>query len=161
MMRGLTNVFIERTLSRVRNLKLWDGVYPCDRIPLRVLQRDFAIIVNLSNHNEAGTHFIAMTQIGDKMFYFDSLATNVNNLPHLLQRLIQERNGAPVITSPIQGNHSNYCGFYCIYFILYLSLLNHRHEFSPNRFSVIQLYDNDKLCMNFIYRMLSQLKHEK
>ena len=121
-MGGISNWFIHSVLDPLP-LTLWDGVYSCDRIPGQLWTKNFAIIVNFSNYEQVGTHFIVLTQLGGKLFLLDSLALPAELIPSGLKTLMDEKGGIYVFRgSPIQQHLSKYCGFYCIYFILYLNI---------------------------------------
>ena len=81
--RGITNIFIQSTLSSLP-LKHFDGVYSMDELKLPLPKEDFALVVNFSNKDEEGTHFVVLAQIGNCLILFDSLATPFIFLPTLL-----------------------------------------------------------------------------
>ena len=134
-------------------LTLWHGVYSCDRIPRQLWTKNFAIIVNFSNYEQVGTHFIVLTQLGGKLFLLDSLATPAELIPTGLKTLMDEKGGIYVFRgSPIQQHLSKYCGFYCIYFILYLNISG----FEPTR--VFTNGNNDVPCLKAILAMIHKLR---
>jgi len=157
-MGGISNIYMDNVLRKIP-LKFWDGVYSADTIPYNLLERNFAIIVNFSNYNEKGTHFIALAQIGNKMFLFDTLATSEEEIPNSIKKVMQEKNGLYLFKFPIQDIFSQHCGFYCMYFILYLSLPPHlRQTYSPSLFSPINLKANDDTCISMIKNMIEEIK---
>ena len=121
--RGITNIFIQSAL------KHFDGVYSMDELKLPLPKEDFALVVNFSNKDEEGTHFVVLAQIGNCLILFDSLATPYIYPTHL-QTIMSTYNGMFFFKYPIQDETLEYCGFYAMYFILYINLLSHRCD--PN-----------------------------
>jgi len=155
-------IYIDAVLAQCRKLIYWNGIFSCDNIPdkIRKGEEDFAIIVNLAGHAEPGTHFIVLLQLKGKMFVFDSLALTGSMLPDNLKLWTEEKDAINVLSKPIQDFNSDFCGFYCIYFILWLSLPN--AERSKKRFSVLNfdynLMSNDNKCIKMIVNMLKYQK---
>jgi hypothetical protein len=158
-MVGISNIYIESIL-RIFDLHLWDGVVSSDEIEFAShLERDFATVVNFSKHNERGTHFVCLFQIGGKLFLFDSLATPDLLLPSTLREVMLAKNGTRMLPAPIQHILSEFCGFYSMYCVLWLSLPTHvRLMFSPTNFSQKNLFENDDLCISYIVSMIDYLK---
>jgi len=157
-MVGISNIYIENVFRQLP-VKYWNGVYSADTIPSELEYKDFVIIVNFSNYDEPGTHFITLAQIRGQMFLFDSLATPYVYLPRQLQNIMNEKNGTYLLRHPIQDLFSHYCGFYCMYFTLYLSLPPHLMQtYSPNLFSAVNLKSNDDLCIQMIKQMIEEIK---
>lgn len=156
---GLSNLYILNFLGKLK-LKHWKGVFSSDNIPKFKKDENYAIIVNLSRSNEHGSHFIVLAQRRGQVFVFDSLALPYSLLPQSIQKIMTHFNTISILTKPIQSTHSLYCGFYCIYFILYLSLkeLKLRLQFSPKLFSLTNLMSNDNLCLNLIVNMIKAKK---
>lgn len=156
-MVGISNLYINSILSRCQ-LKYWDGVFSSDTIPTHLFNRkNFAIIVNFAKQNQPGTHFIALAQINHKLFLFDSLATPFHLLPSTLREWMKRKRGTFVFNHPIQPILSEFCGMYCLYFILWLSLssFSRLHRFSPLKFNSINTRFNDQQCIDMIYNMLT------
>lgn len=159
-MGGISNIYIEHVFKQLP-IKYWAGVYSADTIPIELANKNFTIIVNFSNYKEPGTHFVALAQIGDMVLLFDSLATPYEHLPKQLQNIMDEKNGKYLLRHPVQDLVSQYCGFYCIYFVLYIGLPNHIREtgcYSPSLFSMLNLKSNDELCIEMIEQMIKEIK---
>lgn len=112
-----TNIFLDSILFQ--HSKFFKGTFASDNIPnkLRNNKKRFSIICNLSNHNEPGTHFIAIIKLKKKIYYIDPLGFECfeQNILHFLKSFnikIYHNNKA------IQGDDSNLCGYYCIFFII-------------------------------------------
>ena len=153
-MVGISNLYIKTTLDELP-LKYWTGVFSMDQLTLPIPDYDFAVIVNFSNLNEKGTHFVALVQIKQHLVLFDSLATPYEFLPERLQNIMTQYNGQYLLPYPIQDETSEFCGFYAMYFILYLSLPRSvRNQFNPNQFSSTNLLRNDVKCIQLITCLL-------
>ena len=76
-MVGISNLYIKATLDELP-LKYWTGVFSMDQLTMPIPEYDFAVIVNFSNLNEKGTHFVALVQIKQHLVLFDSLLRLMN-----------------------------------------------------------------------------------
>lgn len=162
-MVGISNIYITTVLDQCKKLSYWNGIYSSNNIPNHILngQQDFAIIVNLARQNEKGTHFVTIIQAQKKMFLFDSLTTPRYMLPNNIKQWMDTKNGVNVLSTPIQNFNSEFCGFYCIYFILWLSLPNSSkvlNRFSVTKFNYKNLKQNDAICIKMIIKMLKYQK---
>jgi hypothetical protein len=159
-MVGISNFYIESILNKF-HLPIWDGVLSCDQIEFTFnLLRDFILVVNFAKSTQEGIHFVCVFQIREKLYLFDSLATPDNLLPQPLKKLMTTKRGSKILEFPIQHLFSEYCGFYCIYCVLWLSLPKEeqRAHFSPTTFSRQDLFSNDTLCISYIVKMIRILK---
>jgi len=158
-MVGISNIYINDVLSELP-LRLWTGVYSMDQLTLPIPEEDFAVIVNFSDMNEKGTHFVVLTRIRKYLVLFDSLATPYEFLPEQLQTIMDRYDGKYLMPYPIQAYDSEFCGFYCIYFILFLSLpMFVREMFSPIRFSKSNLKQNDIKCVQYITKQINIIRN--
>ena len=72
-MSGLSNHFLENFL--LPKCENFIGVYPVDRVPLNLWGRCCSAIINLSEADHPGSHFIAIYIDRDNvLWYFDSFA---------------------------------------------------------------------------------------
>ena len=163
-MVGISNIYMDRVLSAL-SLKHYCGVYSIDTIPNNLMSQNFLIILNFSPHNATGTHFVCLcqTKVGprSRIYLFDSLATPFNSLPALLQQIMSDRSASSILPFPIQDLFSEHCGFYAMYFIIFLSLPSQlQKNFSPLHFSTnpSQLLSNDALCIDMISRLIKAIK---
>ena len=87
------------------------GVYPMDRLPKR---QPGAYVINMDNHDEPGSHWVAVYDDKKNVEYMDSYG-----FPPLDQRCLQfVRLNFSYNSLPLQKPLSNACGFYCVYYIL-------------------------------------------
>ena len=162
-MVGISNVYINAVLDQCKNLINWDGVYSSDNIPIHVIngEQNFAVIINLAAHDQVGTHFVVVIQMWKKMFIFDSLAMSRPMLPESIKHWLNNKQAIDVLNTPIQDLNSEFCGFYCIYFILWLSLpipSKLINKYSVTNFDYTNLLLNDKKCIKMIVNMLKYQK---
>ena len=154
--QGLSNIFIEKNLYKVT--KKFKGVFSSDNIPNKLQNlNDFSIICNLSKENEIGTHFITILVKDKEIFILDSLGdtsifgdvTPINKfLKKVMNRRTLYRN-----SQQLQSLTSQYCGFYCIYFVL-LFEKNSLPKFQI--FSKTNLRKNDSIVIKEIKKLLKK-----
>ncbi len=152
-MGGLTNKYLEDLTHRfVKNNFV--GVFPSDASP-KIKKKNFSIIYNLSKHFEAGSHFIAIMKVGKKMIYFDSLGDKCSN--HDINSFMKQFN-IPIIFNKrkIQHNFSNFCGYYCFYFIYYCFFLENSLPNFLKLFYKNDLKQNDSLLLSFILKSINK-----
>jgi hypothetical protein len=144
---GLTNIYIESVLSeRCINFK---GVFSCDNIPQHFAKLDqFSIICNFAKENETGSHFVSIIAFKEYVLYIDSFGIPCFN-PSL--QLFLSKTLRPIMfnTIQIQDFTSNFCGFYCILFVLHFNAqVRTKMTFSNN------LPENDAICLKYIKTLL-------
>ena len=112
----ISNIFIDHILSKV--CVDYVGCFPADHIPVRKLLRrkKFCVIVNLSESNLPGTHFICIKKTSHReVAYFDSYAYPpfVSEIVLLLKKL-RKKSGCRIwrCKTKIQADNSVYCGFF-------------------------------------------------
>ena len=75
------------------------------------------MIVNASNSDQPGTHWLLFAQAGGQIFFADPLGRSLHNYPHVyknMRRSIHEEHQI-LMNKPIQSANSVLCGLYCIY----------------------------------------------
>lgn len=158
-MNGLTNKYVEDlcNLFFKKNRETFLGVFPSDVIP-KTRKKEFAIIFNLSKHDEPGSHFIAIVKKIDKILYFDSLGKkcSVQTIKSFIQKF-----KLPVIfnTKQIQHNLSNFCGYFCFHFLYHCFYLKQSLPSYVKLFPFKELKQNDNLLLSFILNFIN--KHNK
>ena len=155
--KGLTNIVVDK-FCRETCGKDYKGVYASDCLPIKLCGRHrFIIVVNLQPRREhlnnptllAG-HFVTIYAAPDLIYYLDpyglpSLEPRVNRFLHLCARPVQFN------LRQIQDFNSVYCGLFAILFANYLDKRpNFRLKFNKRR-----LRANDKLCKDYIARILA------
>lgn len=111
----MDTISIREYIKRFQRQNIFKGVFPCDSLPHR-FSLPAAFVINLSPHNEPGTHWVALyiaeSGVG---FYFDSFGMKPTNR-HIIaflrlhtKRMIHNKN-------QIQHIASNKCGRFCCIF---------------------------------------------
>ena len=136
---SLTNFEI---LKYYENESRFNGVYSRDNLPKI---KDGAYIINLDEHYDTGTHWIALWVNGNNATYFDSFG--VEHIPKEIKAFINNKN---IITNifRIQAYDSIMCGYFCIGFIDFMFKGKSLTEFTNLSYP----YDfkrNDDIIMSF------------
>lgn len=149
-MIGLQNTSIATLLEHCGSFY---GVFSSDNIPKHLKGKNrFSIICNLSPKSKSGTHFIAIIAYNQTVIYMDSIGLPCSNNAILtflksLNRKIYFNN------QQHQSVFSNYCGFYCMLYVLYFNTpkyfqIQNKIEFTNN------YARNDQLCYKFVKYLL-------
>jgi hypothetical protein len=150
---GLSNGEVEELCNRLIGHKYFLGVYPADIKPQLFFNIDrhnrFALIFNLSNHNEMGSHFIAVVRNRSRVMYFDSFGRKCLNksIKTFLNKL---SNTITFNKTKIQHVRSNFCGYFCIYFICSCLLQNRSISQCISKFSVNDTLSNDRRVVDLL-----------
>ena len=114
----------------------FNDVYPRDNLPKI---KDGAFIINLDEHSDIGTHWIAL-HIQNNVTYFDSF--RVEHIPKEIKTFIGNKNIKTNIFR-IQAYDSIMCGYFCIGFIDFMlagkTLTDFTNLFSPNNFTKMMI----------------------
>lgn len=72
-------------------------------------------ILNLDLDNRGGTHFIAVINLSNKLYYFDPYGVLDNDLKDILEKVLKK----PVIYNNVkfQGLKQSNCGYQCLVFL--------------------------------------------
>ena len=118
MTAGLTIAYLEK-LGKKLAPNIFLGVYPCDISPNTNNKPVFAVIFNLSKHNEEGTHYVAIFVTQNSVTYFDSFGKKCTN-SDIKKFILPHKVNKKFISNSIQVQHdeSNFCGFFSLAFIL-------------------------------------------
>ena len=111
----------------------FNGVYFRDNLPNKI--EDGAYLINLHEHSDVGTHWIALYVKNNDITCFDSFS--VEHIPKEIIKFIGRKN-VVVNIFRIQAYDSIMCGYFCIGFINFMlkgkSLTKYTNLFSPNNF---------------------------
>ena len=101
--------------------------------------KDGAYVVNLDEHKDTGTHWIALFCNRNEILYFDSFGE--------IKEFIGNRNIKANIFL-IQANNSVMCGYFCVGFIDFMlagkKLTDYTNSFSPYDFD-----KNDQIILTY------------
>ena len=115
----MNSLEIDHILSSLEETKnAFLGVFPCDKLPnLSETPLTFCIVVNLSTHDEKGSHWCIFYrhEQNDIIYYFDSFG-----MPPYINELIDFIHGKKFWYSvkTVQHPLSQLCGFYVIAFAI-------------------------------------------
>lgn len=102
------------------NFKNFKGVFHPDNAPF--LNQNDAIICNISEMDEAGTHFVLLFRKRKKtLYYFDPL--KLRRIPDDIQKYLSQYNNivnVENISEYFQGAFSKFCNDYCV--LVFLSV---------------------------------------
>ena len=153
--RGVSNTFLNRLCRLAATGPSFYGVHSADYIPPRLGARArFIFIVNLGTRRGVRGrlpvgHFVAVVGFSDSVLYLDSYG-----LPcvqrNVLEFLRTCRRPVYFNRLQIQSYDSAHCGFYAALFALYF---DGEYKFRM-RFDKKRLFDNDKKCFAYLYRIL-------
>ena len=115
------------------NESRFNGVYSRDNLSNKI--KDGAYAINLDEHSDIGTHWVALHVKNNDITYFDSFG--VEHIPKEINAFIRNKN-IKVNIFRIQAYDSIMCGYFCIAFIDFMlkgkTLTEYTNLFSPNNF---------------------------
>ena len=129
----LTNFEIQKYYQ---NEPRCNGVYSRDNLLDKI--KDETYVINLDEHSDIGTQWIALYALNNKVTYFDSFG--VEHIPKQIKNFIDK---STVVTNVfrIQAFDSVMCGYFCIIFI---DFMPKGKTFSPNNFK-----KNDDIILKY------------
>ena len=120
-----------------------NGVFSRNNLPKRI--KDGTYVINLDEHADVGTHWIALFCNRNKIFYFDSFG--VEHVPEDIKELVGNKNIKANIFR-VQAKDSVMCGNFCIGFIDFMLagkiLTDYTSLFSPHDFE-----KNDHIILSY------------
>ena len=126
-----------------KNEPRFNGTYSRDNLSNKI--KDGAYVINLDEHSDIGTHWIAVYVKNNNITYFYSFG--VEHIPKDIIKFIGRKN-VIVNIFRIQAYDSIMCGYFCIGFINFMfkgrSLTAYTNLFSPNNFR-----KNDKIILSY------------
>ena len=105
----LTNLEIRKYYENERR---FNGVFSRDNLLKKIIGG--AYVLNLDEHKDTGTHWIALLCMRNEVIYFDSFG--VEHIPKEIKKFISDKNVKANIYR-VQANDSIMCGYVCIAFI--------------------------------------------
>ena len=105
----LTNLEIQKYYE---NEPRFNGVYSRDNLPDRI--KDGSFVINLDEHADIGTHWIALYVLNNNFTYFDSFG--LEHIPREIKKFIE---GSSITANiyRMQAYDSIMCGYFFIGFI--------------------------------------------
>ena len=136
----LTNFEIQKYYE---NKSRFNGVYSRNNLPKKI--KDGAYVINLDEHKDTGTHWVALFCKKNEIVYFDSFG--VEHIPEEIKKFIGNKNIKANIYR-VQANDLIMCGYFCIGFIDFMlegkTLIDYTNLFSPYDFD-----KNDQIILSY------------
>jgi hypothetical protein len=133
--------------------KYFHGVYPADATPnikhILRKQDNISIIFNLSNHDEPGSHYVAVLITRTKIFYFDSYGKKLTN-KHIKKFLIKFNQPIYYHVIPIQHKNSIFCGLYSLAYLYSTQILKMNFTKFFDIFKYPATMTNDNIVTTFL-----------
>ena len=130
----LTNFKIQQYYQ---NEPRFNGVYLRDNLPKQI--KDGAYVINLDEHKDTGTHWIALFCKKNENVYFDSFG--VEHVPEEIKKFIGNRKIKANIHR-VQATNSIMCGYLCTGFIDFIFV-------GKTLFSPFDLNKNDNIILSY------------
>jgi hypothetical protein len=154
--RALDSIEITNFLRN--KAKIFQGVFASNNIPASLaLQEKFAIICNLSPDSSPGSHWVTIYGQANAVYYLCSYgvigySTKNKSISSFLKKCRRPIN---FNWKRLQNDNSNYCGYYCILFVL----LADRNRLTDidllSTYFTNNLANNDKNCITYIKQILN------
>ena len=126
-----------------QNKPRFNGVFPRNYLPKKL--KDGAYVINLDEHADVGTHWIALFCNRNEIAYFDSFG--IEHIPEEIKEFVGNKNIKANIFR-VQANDSVMCGYFCIGFIDFMlagkKLTDYTSLFSPHDFE-----KNDHIILSY------------
>ena len=144
---SLTNF---ETQGYYQNESRFNGVFSKDNLPNTIKngakRGERAYVINLDEHRDIGTHWVAMYVNNNKVTYFDSFRDE--HIPKEIMKFIGSNKKIITNIYRIQAYDSIRCGYICIGFINFMfngnSLTDYTSLFAPNDFK-----KNDDIILRY------------
>ena len=148
-MTGLTNDYLEKLTKRLMKKRKFVGVFAANEV-LNVNERHpFSIIFNTGRVGTPGLHFVAVFVTRTSVYYFDSFGEET--IQQDISKFIKKLNKPCVmLCQAIQHRKSNFCGFYALAFLIWMSVKKKKPQSFYSLFSYSDLRENDNIVTRFI-----------
>ena len=135
----LTNFEIQKYYQ---NELRFNGVYSRDNLPNKI--KDGAYVINLDEHSDIRTHWVALYVKNKHVTYFSSFG--VEHIPKEINAFVKNKNIKTNIFR-IQAYYSVMCGYFCIGFIDFMFKGKTLTEYT-NLFSTYDFKKNDNIILS-------------
>ena len=136
----LDSLILENNIEYVlQNVKHFLGCFPLDSLPPFPTTFPKSMIINTQASTQTGEHWVALVLTEKQCYYFDSFALPIQPNIYMYLQAYCESICRSVIR--IQDSTSNYCGGYCVCFVLHV-----KDDVSYNNF--IAHYNSNYLSQN-------------
>lgn len=161
--RGVTNHSIDAVLRGT--CPDFQGVFSSDTLPSHLptpAGRPFSLVCNLSEAAQPGSHFVSIVVFRNFALYLDSLGSPCTN-PLIADFLRNLKKPTFYNTRRVQDVTSDFCGLYCILFVLHFTLRDLFDSDLPRvsfRWEKSQLLRNDLICADRIQDILNKMSRK-
>jgi hypothetical protein len=149
-----TNNNIEYLLQNVNHFL---GCFPLDRLPPFPTTFPKSMIINTQTSAQTGEHWVALVLTETRCYYFDSFALPIIK-PNIHMYLEPHYKNICYLDIRIQDIASNYCGAYCVCFVLHVrddvtydKFIG--HYYSDNLIQNDEILKHDFSKINFLVKM--------
>jgi hypothetical protein len=137
----------------MRRVKEYKGTFSSNNTPK--LENNQAVVINFSKYGDEGSHFISIYMYKNKCLYFDPLCIKNSFIPIEIKKYMKKYKTVLNISKKIQNNLSEFCGFFCILFIISLAISK------KYLYSILSQFEkdgigNDKLCIKLLKRAINE-----
>ena len=136
----LTNFEIQKYYE---NEPRFNGDYSRNNLPKKIKDEEY--VINLDEHAEVGTHWIALFFSRSEIVYFDSFG--VEHVPEEIKEFVGNKNIIANIFR-VQANDSVMCGYFCIGFIDFMLAGKKLTDFT-SMFSPYDFKKNDNIILSY------------
>jgi len=136
----------------LKTLPIFTVVCASDQLELLGKHNEFAIIVNNEPSTENGMHWISFykNSQSDVIEFFDSYAMDIVFYPPSILKFCRaQAKHIRFSKIQIQSNLSNYCGHYCLWFLIHRYFSDSFEQVVKN-FSEHNLNENDTIVKDFV-----------
>lgn len=129
------------------------GVYAINQIPS--LKHDIlSFVINSAPSSNPGIHWVALCKNMNCIEIFDSYGKHPYT--YFSPNLIKQFDSVKYQTNQFQQNHTDYCGFYCLFFV-HMKAKGWSMEKICNLFDIKDKLYNDTLVKQFVFSNFSFL----
>lgn len=150
----VSNLFLNGFMLYLPEYK---GTYSADNIPMFAVDTTFSIIVNLSNSDEIGSHFVAVEWDCSKnnVFYYNPFGGKCTN-KYILSFMEKYSMQYKYSLLHVQSYSSDMCGFFCAGYLISSHLKIDFYEYHKI-YNFNDLLTNDRVVTDFIIKHLNKL----
>ena len=141
----------------LQNVDHFLGCFPLDGLPPFPPTLPKSMIINTQPSSHPGEHWVALVLTETKCYYFDSFARP--RAPANIEMYVEPYyNTITYLRIPIQDITSNFCGAYCVSFVLHVKDdLTYeqffRHYYSDNLLKNDEILKQDLSKINFLVKV--------
>ena len=153
---ALSNVHIDRIIDKIHWVRrYYIGTFPsCGVTKLPSKRKTYCFITNVDHHNDPGKHWNAWFVRRGVLYFFDSFGRGPLNqkFPHDYRDIVLLFPGYRYVKSQVQSISSFTCGYFCIDFLLNMSMGLNTYNFESEYTD--DLKENDLIVVKSIESMI-------